>query len=129
MSVCQSTQAGTGILLLLAEEIPEIQALHIHQIMIDHREVPHRKDERDDYRDDRIIQRTHILFSSFSSFLTRDFPKRMACGSRNQRPSTGTLNSGKPIEKPEPKCTGDVENHLADFDLDLTILRCCRCHR
>jgi hypothetical protein len=37
--------------------------------MIDHREEPHRNDEGDDRRDDRIIQRTHILFSSFSFFL------------------------------------------------------------
>jgi hypothetical protein len=27
---------------------------------------------------------------------------------------TGTLNSGKPIEKPQADCAGDVENHFAD---------------
>jgi len=27
---------------------------------------------------------------------------------------TGALNPGKPIEKPQADCAGDVENHFAD---------------
>ena len=41
--------------------------------------------------------------------------------------SAGALNSSEPIKKPQTRRTGDVENHLADSDLYLTI-RCCRSH-
>jgi hypothetical protein len=35
-----------------------------------------------------------------------------------QRPRlAGALNSSKPIKKPQAHRTGDVKNHLADFDL------------
>ena len=35
-----------------------------------------------------------------------------------QRPClAGALNSIEPIKKPQAHRTGDVENHLADFDL------------
>jgi hypothetical protein len=42
--------------------------------------------------------------------------------------STGALNAGKPIKEPQTHGAGDIENHLADLDLQLTV-RCCRCHR
>jgi hypothetical protein len=43
----------------------------------------------------------------------------------------GALNAGEPIEEPQTDRAGDVENHLADLDFDLTVRSgCgCRCHR
>jgi hypothetical protein len=102
---------------LTAEEIPEIQSLHVHQIMIDHGKIPHCNDERDDHCDDRIIQRAHALFSSSSFFLLAYIStRRLTAHPYRHQQSAGALNSGKPIEKPNPNCTSDVENHLADFD-------------
>jgi hypothetical protein len=34
---------------------------------------------------------------------------------------TGALNSGKPIEKPQTDCAGDVKNHFADRNFQLAI--------
>jgi hypothetical protein len=41
----------------------------------------------------------------------------------------GALNAGKPVEEPQSYCTGDIEDHFADFDFQLTIWRrrCCHC--
>lgn len=41
----------------------------------------------------------------------------------------GALYAGKPIEEPQAKRGGNVKNHLADFDLDVTVWSGCRCHR
>ena len=47
----------------------------------------------------------------------------------HQQPwSAGALNAGEPIEKPETHCAGDIEDHLADLDLEFAICsRCCHC--
>jgi hypothetical protein len=44
-------------------------------------------------------------------------------------PSAGALNPSKPIEKPQTNGSGDIENHLSDLDLDLTVWSGCRGHR
>ncbi len=35
--------------------------------------------------------------------------------------SAWALNPGHPIEKPDTGCTGDVENHFADFNFDVIL--------
>ena len=42
--------------------------------------------------------------------------------------SAGALNAGEPVEEPQTDGTGDVENHLSNLDLDLTIGSSCRGH-
>jgi hypothetical protein len=42
--------------------------------------------------------------------------RRLTAHPYRHQQSAGALNSGKPIEKPKPNCTSDIENHLADFD-------------
>jgi hypothetical protein len=32
------------------------------------------------------------------------------------------LNAGKPVKEPQADGTGDVENHLPDFDLEIILL-------
>jgi hypothetical protein len=40
----------------------------------------------------------------------------------------GALNAGEPVEEPKTNGTRNVENHLSDLDLDLTIGSGCRGH-
>jgi hypothetical protein len=35
--------------------------------------------------------------------------------------SAWTLNPTEPVEKPNTDCTGDVENHFADFNFDVIL--------
>ena len=42
--------------------------------------------------------------------------------------SARALDSGEPVEEPQTDGTGDVENHLSNLDLDLTIGSSCRGH-
>jgi hypothetical protein len=55
-----SPESLTTSAALLPEEVPVVQPLHIHQIMVDQRKIADCNNERDDYCDDRIIQRTHF---------------------------------------------------------------------
>ena len=110
---------GPTPLLLLAEQIPIIQPLHIHQEMVDQREIGHADDGRNQNVKNRL---THNCSP----------PQLNETGNVNsgvQRPSAGALYAGKPIEEPQTDGNGDVENHLADLDLDFTVLNCCRGHR
>jgi hypothetical protein len=42
--------------------------------------------------------------------------------------SAGALHTGEPVKEPKTHCTSDIENHLADLNLEFAI-RSCRCHR
>jgi hypothetical protein len=86
--------------------------------MIDQREVG----QTDDKRDDPIHNRLTHGASSSTRTIVQTQPKlwpRLA----------GTLNASKPIEKPKTRSACDIENHLANFNFDLTIWCRRRCHR
>jgi hypothetical protein len=105
--------------LLLAEQIPVIQPLHIHQVVIDQSEI--RDTDHGGNQDvENRLPHLQLLLNS-----TKDEGElRMTAALR----SAGALNAGEPIEEPQADRSGDVKNHLADLDLDLTIWSGCRCH-
>jgi hypothetical protein len=78
-------------------------------------------DKTDDEGNDPVHNRlTHLLF-----------PPQLGHTLKNvslHRPSARALDASEPIKKPETDCASDVENHLADLDLNFTV-RCSRCHR
>ena len=102
---------------LLTEHVPEVQALHIHQKMVNHQEVSY----ADRHRDNPIqnILPHHLL-------LIRSI-KDTKIHTLSGPELAGALNAGKPIEKPQTHRASDVENHLADFNHQITV-RCCRRH-
>jgi len=111
---------GPVLFPLLAEQIPVIQPLHIHQEMIDQREVRDADDGRYQDIENRLTHIALLLNSTTFGDVTSGIRRHV---------SAGALNAGKPIEKPQADRSGDVENHFSDFDLDLTVLNGCRRHR
>ena len=84
---------------LVLEEIPEIQPLHIHKVVIDKNKVTNRNNKRDNHCDNRIIQRTHffLLLCHQVQLLIKLYRPRQLHKTFN---STGALDTGKPVEKP-----------------------------
>jgi hypothetical protein len=85
---------------LVPEEIPEIQPLHIHKVVIDKNKVTNRDNKRDNYRDNRIIQRTHFFLLLCHQVQPLIKPYRPLWQLSQAFNSTGALDTGKPVEKP-----------------------------
>jgi hypothetical protein len=57
-----------------------------------------------------------IALLSFCSYILTAPTTRSPLHQHHPQESAGTLDSGKPIKKPETHCDCNVENHLTDFD-------------
>jgi hypothetical protein len=106
--------------MLFAEQIPIIEPLHIHHVMVDQREISHAD---------------HGGNQNIKNCLTHNRAPPPLNGKRKVNSgfaalsfSAGALYPGEPIEKPQANGSGNIENHLADFDLDVTVGYSRRCH-